>query len=77
MTHVTIPVLLTPIDSNNQMLVPTLHRNDHMVDAKSIEPAAFPFDFSGRSSVRSGMVCASIKTGRKKRRRAAKKRVNM
>ena len=77
MTHVIIHVLLTPIVSNNQILVPTLPRNDQIVDANNIDQAAFPLDSSGKSSVSKGIVWASMKTGRKNKRSAAKNNVKI
>ena len=70
-----IHVFLTPTDSKSQILVQTLHKNDPMVEANNIDHAAFHFDFSGRSSVSNGMVCASMNTGRKKSTIATKKSV--
>jgi|GEM_PF-4487709 len=77
MPQVITPVILTPIDSKSRILVPTLHKNDHIVEAKSIEPAAFHFDDSGRSSVSKGIVWAAINTGRKKRIVAVRNSVNI
>lgn len=57
------PVICTPSHGNRTVAVPTLHKNDPIVETNNIDPAAFHLDQIGTSWVSSGSVCDARKTG--------------
>lgn len=56
---------VTPSVWKSIVLVPTLHKNDPTVEAKSMTPLDLHFDSIGRSSVNNGIVCEANITGMK------------
>ncbi len=67
----------TPNSWKRNILVHTLQINDHTVDRNNILQAALHFESIDVISVRRGMVCDAIHTGRKKSMIAVMKSVQI